>query len=91
MNSSGAKTWAKMTEENIGKPIAIVLDNIVYSAPNVISKIDGGNSSISGNFTTEEAQDLANILKSGKLPHLRKLYRSRWLVQRSVKMPSMVV
>jgi len=77
MNSSGAKTWAKMTEENIGKPIAIVLDNIVYSAPNVISKIDGGNSSISGNFTTEEAQDLANILKSGKLPAPAKIVQEQ--------------
>ena len=62
-----------MTEENIGKPIAIVLDNVVYSAPNVISKIDAGNSSISGSFTTEEAQDLANILKAGKLPAPAKI------------------
>src|SRR6266496_4250336 len=73
MNTSGAKVWSKMTEENINKPIAIVLDNIVYSAPNVISKIDGGNSSISGNFTIEEAQDLANILKAGKLPAPAKI------------------
>jgi SecD/SecF fusion protein len=73
MNTSGSKIWSKMTEENIGKPIAIVLDNVVYSAPNVISKIDAGNSSISGSFTTEEAQDLANILKSGKLPAPAKI------------------
>ncbi len=73
MNTSGAKIWSKMTEENIGKPIAIVLDNIVYSAPNVISKIDGGSSSISGGFTLEEAQDLANILKAGKLPAPAKI------------------
>lgn len=77
MNTNGSKVWAKMTEENIGKPIAIVLDNVVYSAPNVISKIDGGNSSISGNFTTEEAQDLANILKSGKLPAPAKIVQEQ--------------
>src|SRR5205814_3099652 len=77
MNTSGAKVWSKMTEENIGKPIAIVLDNIVYSAPNVISKIDGGNSSISGNFTIEEAQDLANILKAGKLPAPAKIVQEQ--------------
>ena len=77
MNTSGSKVWSKMTEENIGKPIAIVLDNIVYSAPNVIGKIDGGNSSISGNFTTEEAQDLANILKSGKLPAPAKIVQEQ--------------
>ena len=77
MNTSGAKIWSKMTEENIGKPIAIVLDNVVYSAPNVISKIDAGNSSISGSFTTEEAQDLANILKSGKLPAPAKIVQEQ--------------
>jgi SecD/SecF fusion protein len=77
MNTSGSKIWSKMTEENIGKPIAIVLDNVVYSAPNVISKIDAGNSSISGNFTTEEAQDLANILKSGKLPAPAKIVQEQ--------------
>jgi SecD/SecF fusion protein len=74
MNPSGAKTWAHMTEKNVGKPIAIVLDDIVYSAPNVIQKIDGGNSRItmgSGGknqqLVVEEANDLANILKAGKL------------------------
>jgi len=77
MNASGAKTWSKMTEENVGKPIAIVLDNIVYSAPNVQNKIDGGSSSISGNFTTEEAQDLANILKAGKLPAPAKIVQEQ--------------
>jgi len=77
MNTSGSKIWSKMTEENVGKPIAIVLDNIVYSAPNVISKIDAGNSSISGSFTTEEAQDLANILKSGKLPAPAKIVQEQ--------------
>jgi SecD/SecF fusion protein len=77
MNTSGAKVWAKMTEENVGKPIAIVLDNVVYSAPNVQNKIDGGNSSISGSFTTEEAQDLANILKIGKLPAPAKIVQEQ--------------
>jgi SecD/SecF fusion protein len=74
MNPSGGKTWARMTEKNVGKPIAIVLDDIVYSAPNVIQKIDGGNSRItmgSGGknqqIVIEEANDLANILKAGKL------------------------
>ncbi|HEY1201557.1 MAG TPA: protein translocase subunit SecDF [Niastella sp.] len=74
MNPGGGKTWARMTEKNVGKPIAIVLDDIVYSAPNVIQKIDGGNSRItmgSGGknqqIVIEEANDLANILKAGKL------------------------
>lgn len=77
MNTTGAKIWSKMTEENINKPIAIVLDNIVYSAPNVISKIDAGSSSISGSFTLEEAQDLANILKAGKLPAPAKIVQEQ--------------
>ena len=67
MTSVGSKTWARLTAKNIGRPIAITLDNMVYSAPNVNGAIEGGNSEISGNFTIEEAQDLANILKSGKL------------------------
>lgn len=66
MTSTGSKTWARLTTDNTNKPIAIVLDNVVYSAPNVNGPIEGGSSEISGNFTTEEAQDLANILKSGK-------------------------
>ena len=68
MNGQGAKIWARLTKENVGRQIAIVLDNYVYSAPNVNGEIKGGRSSISGNFTVEEATDLANILKSGKLP-----------------------
>lgn len=68
MNIKGAQEWARITKENIGKQIAIVLDRGVYSAPVVQSEISGGNSSITGNFTLEEAQDLATILKSGKLP-----------------------
>ncbi len=68
MNSNGASQWAQLTGQNIGKPIAIVLDGYVYSAPNVQTKIEGGNSVITGNFTIQEAQDLANVLKSGKVP-----------------------
>ncbi len=68
MNIKGAQEWARITRENIGKQIAIVLDRAVYSAPVVQTEITGGNSSITGNFTLEEAQDLATILKSGKLP-----------------------
>ncbi len=68
MNSKGAKIWARLTRENVGKSIAIVLDNQVYSAPNVNQEITGGNSSITGDFTINEAKDLANVLKSGKLP-----------------------
>ncbi|MBC8048033.1 MAG: protein translocase subunit SecDF [Fimbriimonadaceae bacterium] len=68
MKSDGAKQWARITEENIGKSIAIVLDNRVYSAPTVNDKISGGSSVISGNFDVNEAQTLANILETGKLP-----------------------
>lgn len=68
MNAEGAQTWKRLTGENIGKSIAIVLDDYVYSFPTVQSEIGGGRSSISGNFTINEAKDLANILKAGKLP-----------------------
>lgn len=68
MNSEGARIWRRLTGDNIGRQIAIVLDNYVYSAPNVNDEIGGGRSSISGNFEVAEAQDLANILKAGKLP-----------------------
>ncbi len=68
MNGEGAKTWARLTKDNVNRAIAIVLDGYVYSAPNVINEIKGGQSSISGDFTIAEAKDLANILKSGKLP-----------------------
>ena len=67
MTTIGTRTWARLTSKNKGRPIAIVLDDIVYSAPNVIDAIEGGNSEISGNFSVEEAQDLANTLKSGKI------------------------
>lgn len=68
MNPTGARKWQKMTGANIGRQVAIVLDDNVYSAPTVQSEIGGGSSSISGSFTIEEAQDLANVLKIGKLP-----------------------
>lgn len=68
MNGQGSKTWARLTKENVGRQIAIVLDNYIYSFPNVNGEITGGRSAISGGFTVEEATDLANILKSGKLP-----------------------
>ncbi len=68
MNSDGARRWAQLTKQNIGRSIAIVLDNYVYSAPNVNSEITGGRSQITGHFTPEQAKDLANVLKSGKMP-----------------------
>ncbi|WP_321439018.1 protein translocase subunit SecDF [uncultured Bacteroides sp.] len=68
MNSEGSRRWALMTKQNIGKAIAIVLDGYVYSAPNVNGEISGGNSEITGHFTPEESKDLANVLKSGKMP-----------------------
>mgnify|MGYP002741792871 FL=1 len=67
MNQEGAQIWARLTKESIGRSIAIVLDGVVYSAPNVNNEITGGNSSITGNFTIEEANDLANVLNSGKM------------------------
>ncbi|MBO5563824.1 MAG: protein translocase subunit SecD [Bacteroidales bacterium] len=68
MNAEGASVWARLTKDNIGKQIAIVLDGLVYSYPNVQNEITGGNSQITGNFNVQEAEDLANVLKSGKLP-----------------------
>lgn len=67
MNDRGAQEWATVTKNNIGRPVAIVLDNAVYSYPNVNDEIPGGRSEITGNFTPEEANDLANVLKSGKM------------------------
>lgn len=77
MTKQGERIWGEMTTANVGKPIAIVLDNIVYSAPNVINPITTGNSEISGNFTIEEAQDLSNILQSGKLPAPAKIVQEQ--------------
>ena len=68
MNTDGSRRWAVLTKNNIGRAIAIVLDGYVYSAPNVNGEITGGNSQISGSFTPEETLDLANVLKSGKMP-----------------------
>ena len=73
MDKIGTSIWAKMTTKNVGKPLAIVLDNIVYSAPNVNDAITTGNSSISGNYSLKTAQDLAQILESGKLPAPAKI------------------
>ena len=67
MNPIGAKNWARLTEKNIGRPIAIALDDIIYSAPNINEPITGGNSEISGSFTVEQAQDLSKVLTSGRL------------------------
>ncbi len=68
MNSDGARRWAALTKANVGRAIAIVLDGVVYSAPRVSSEISGGSSEISGNFTIEDTKDLANTLKSGRMP-----------------------
>jgi len=76
MNSKGSKLWAKMTEANVNKFVAVVLDDYVYSAPNVNEPITGGRTSISGQFSIEEAQDLANALKSGKLPAAARIIQS---------------
>ena len=68
MNNEGARLWAQLTKQNVGKAIAIVLDGVVYSAPRVNGEISGGNSQITGNFTIEDTKDLANTLKSGRMP-----------------------
>ena len=73
MNTEGARKWASLTKQNIGRGIAIVLDGYVYSAPRVNGEIPGGRSEITGNFTVEDTQDLANVLKSGKMPAPAKI------------------
>ncbi len=83
MNAEGGKIWKNLTGANVGKAVAIVLDNIVYSAPRVNAEISGGHSSITGGFTLEEAKDIANILKAGKLPAPAKI------VQEAVVGPSL--
>lgn len=83
MNASGAKTWARLTADNVGGFIAIVLDNFVYSCPRVNGEITGGRSSITGDFTITEAKDLANVLKSGKLPAPARI------IQESIVGPSL--
>ncbi|MDC0189425.1 protein translocase subunit SecDF [Flavobacteriales bacterium] len=76
MNRSGAREWQRVTRENIGQSVAVVLDDYVYSFPVVNAEISGGSSVISGNFTLDEAQDLANILKAGKLPAPARIIQS---------------
>lgn len=71
--TTGARDWAALTKKNLKKCVAIVLDGYVYSAPVVQSEITGGNSQISGNFTTDDTRDLANVLKSGKMPAPTKI------------------
>ena len=68
MNSEGARRWAALTKANVGKAIAIVLDGVVYTSPRILGEIDGGQSSITGHFTIEDTKDLANTLKSGRMP-----------------------
>ena len=77
MNAEGANKWARITKDNIGRQIAIVLDGLVYSYPTVNTEITGGSSQISGNFTVEEATDLTNVLKSGKLPAPAKIIQEQ--------------
>lgn len=77
MDKAGTAGWARMTTRNVGKPIAVVLDNFVYSAPNVNEPITTGNSQISGSYTIKEAQDLAEILESGKLPAPAKIIQEQ--------------
>lgn len=77
MNAEGANVWARLTKENIGKQIAIVLDGMVYSYPTVNGEISGGQSQITGNFNVEEATDLTNVLKSGKLPAPAKILQEQ--------------
>ncbi|MGB0777186.1 MAG: protein translocase subunit SecDF [Flavobacteriaceae bacterium] len=76
MNSAGTKLWAKLTTDNVGNFVAVVLDDYVYTAPRVNDAITTGRTSISGNFTVEEAQDLANVLKAGKLPAAANIIQS---------------
>ena len=83
MTREGARAWARLTGDNVKRQVAIVLDGLVYSYPNVNEKIEGGNSSITGNFTPEEAQDLANVLECGKLDAPAKI------IQESVVGPSL--
>ena len=77
MTPTGSRVWAKMTTDNVNRPIAIVLDDIVYSAPNVNGPIEGGNSEISGNFTVQQAQDLASILRIGKIDAPAKIVQEQ--------------
>ena len=73
MKPDGAGKWAKITRENVGHPVAVVLDNLVYSAPNIRGEIPNGRTQITGSFTVEDTRDLANVLKSGKMPAPAKI------------------
>jgi len=83
MNPEGARIWARLTKENVGRSVAVVLDDYVYSFPTVNQEITGGRSNITGNFTVEEAKDLANVLKSGKMP------APAYIVQEDIVGPSL--
>ena len=83
MNQEGARRWAQLTKQNVGRNIAIVLDNYVYSAPTVQNEITGGSSVITGHFTPEQSKDLANVLKSGKMP------APAYIVQEDIVGPSL--
>jgi len=76
MDANGTKEWKSLTEKNVGRPIAVTLDNRVYTAPNVNEPIPNGNSQISGNFTEDEAKDLVNVLSAGKLPASAKIVQA---------------
>ncbi|MDY3317375.1 protein translocase subunit SecD [Riemerella anatipestifer] len=76
MDSEGTKDWKVLTEKNVGKPVAVTLDNRVYTAPNVVNAIPNGRTQISGNFTQDEAQDLVNVLNTGKLPASAKIVQA---------------
>ena len=78
MNTEGARRWAQLTKQNTGREIAIVLDGYVYSAPRSNGEIAGGNSEITGSFTPEQTKDLANVLKSGKMPAPARIVRGRY-------------
>ena len=77
MDKEGTKLWGDLTSKNVGKPVAVVLDNFVYSAPNVIDAITTGSTQISGNYSIKEAQDLAEILQTGKLPAPAKIVQEQ--------------
>ena len=76
MDTEGTRDWATLTEKNVGKPVAVTLDNVVYTAPRVNEKIPSGRSQISGNFTQEEAKDLTDVLSAGKLPASAKVVQA---------------
>lgn len=82
MDVTGARIWKKMTGENVDRFAAVVLDDRVYSAPRINGEIAGGNTSISGKFTVEEAEDLANILNTGKLPAPARIVQEQVVVLR---------